>query len=363
MIKRALALIAKTFLITFTAVITLGIGFVASMIVLMVIVAGLAAGASNSEKVASLDNYSFHAGTKEADATFVSIPINGVILGEDQTVDDIFSFVTEGVVYGYDVKEELIKLAEEPDVDGIILEVNSPGGTIFGTQAIVDGVKAYKEKTNKPVIAYVGSTAASGGYWAAVSADEIIADHGTVLGSIGVILGPFKYYDGVVSEDGGLLTGGITTENGISTEYITAGKYKDLGNPNRKLSDEERSILQDSVNNSYNSFASYVSERRGIPKETIVNQLGALIYDDIQAKNLKLSDATGNRDEAYKRLATITNQQTFEILQKKPSDSFWSSFSEVTQRFAPQQAATKGCLFDKHSVLLAYYGDLSALCR
>lgn len=362
MLRKILVLIGKTIIVATTTLIILGFGFVFSIILMIALGVGLSSAGETTEKE-SLNDYTYYYGKENADTTFVSVPINGVILGDNHDTDEFFSaLVTEGIVYGYEVKEQLQALAKEESVDGIILEINSPGGTIYGTQAIVDGVKEYKEKTNKPVIAFVGSTAASGGYWAAASADEIIADHGTVLGSIGVIVGPFKYYDTVVSENGGLLMGGVETENGITTEYITAGKYKDLGNPYRELTDEERGILQESVNNSYQTFVSYVAEKRGISVETITNTIGGLVYDDIQAVKLGLSNATGSKDEAYLHLATKTNASEFQILQKNDADSFWSSFKQASSLFKDEPSIQGKCLFEQHSQLLAYYGDASALC-
>lgn len=364
MFKRALSLILKTIVITFTATLTLGIGFIAMIVFLVALGAGLASGGKEVAENDTLEQYQYRHGDEDAGTQFVSIPINGVIMGEQQSTDEFFSnFVTEGVVYGYDIKEQLQDLAAENEVKGVILEINSPGGTIFGSQAIADGVKEYKEKTGKPVIAYVASMAASGGYWVAASADEIIADHGTTLGSIGVILGPFKYYDGVMSEDDGILMGGVETKNGITSEYITAGKYKDLGNPYRKLTEEERAILQEGVDNSYNTFVKYVSERRKIDTEVVKNNLGALAYDDIQAKELQLIDEIGSKDEAYQRLATLANVQSYQIIQKSGTGSFWEMLQEASSQFRSDKQVEASCLFEKHSLLLAYYGDVNSLCR
>lgn len=364
MFKRLLTLIAKTTVITITVCLSLGIGFVAMLVFLFALGAGIASGGQEVAEIDGLEMYDYHYGDKDADARFVSIPINGVIMGEQQSTDEFFSnFVTEGIVYGYEVKEQLQELANEEDVAGVVLEINSPGGTIFGSQAIADGVKEYKEKTGKPVVAYVASVAASGGYWVAASADEIIADHGTTLGSIGVILGPFKYYDGVVSEDGGILMGGIETENGITTEYITAGKYKDAGNPYRELTSEERAILQEGVDNSYNTFVSYVAERRKIDEAAVRDTIGALPYDDIKSVELKLSDATGNKDQAYDRLAELAKISDYKIIQRSGTGSFWEMLQEATFGFGSEKTVQSGCLFEKHSLLLAYYGDVRALCR
>lgn len=362
MFKKGILLAVKTAIIAFSATFFLGLGFLFSVIFIGGFIGGLADN-ENDESVDSLAEYHHLYGKEDSDAKFVSIPINGVVMGEQQPGDELFtSFMPEGIVYGYDVKKQLVELADEKNVKGIILEIHSPGGTIFGSQAIVDGINIYQEKTNKPVIAYVGSMAASGGYWIAAAADTIVADHGTSLGSIGVILGPFKYYDGVVSENGGLLAGGVETQNGISTEYITAGTSKDLGNPYRQLTDQERTILQDSVNNSYNLFVNLVAHERELTPEQ-VRTLGALIYDDVQALNNKLIDQIGNKDEAYDQLARAANVSEFEILRRDSSSSFWDYLQEAKILAKSRSTSSQSCLFGSHTQALAFYGDAGSLCH
>jgi protease-4 len=125
--------------------------------------------------------------------TLLSIQVSGMIIGSEQDSAGGFS---ADYTSGYSVKEKLLAAAEDDTISGVVLEVNSPGGTIYGARAIADGVTGYKEKTGKPVYTYVEGQAASGGYWAAAATDEIIADYGSDIGSIGVIMGPFQYYDG-----------------------------------------------------------------------------------------------------------------------------------------------------------------------
>ncbi|MEM9562784.1 MAG: S49 family peptidase [Actinomycetota bacterium] len=244
------------------------------------------------------------AGERSADIRLAAIPITGVILGEDRGGGGGGGlFGALDVTYGYTIKEELADLAENDSIDGVILELDSPGGTIFGSQAIADGVAEYQEATGKPVIAYVGGISASGGVYAMAGADVIYADHGTLVGSIGVIFGPFERYDGVTAIDGGLLGGGITTEGGIEVEFLTAGRAKDLGNPYRPMTDEERAVLQEGLDNAYADFVTHVSEGRGLSDGEIVDGLGALIFGEHQALANGLIDGIANRDAAYELAA------------------------------------------------------------
>lgn len=301
-------------------------------------------------------------GDPDSDNELLVIPVNGVIMGEPEPADDWLTGISSGITYGYEVKEELFKAAEDEDVKGIFLQINSPGGTIFGSNAILDGVTEYKNKTGKPVIAFVSGMAASGGYWAALGADQIIADSGSTIGSIGVIFGPFKYYDTVVSEDGGLLTGGVVTENGIQTTFISAGRSKDIGNPYRQLTPEEVSTLQNMVNQSYEEFVGKVSQHRGIAAETVRGQIGALIYSEQQAQQLKLIDAAGSKQLAYSVLAQRAGLgDDFKITRLQQEPSFFGSLMGAVTSDTQPQARQASC--NLYSMILAFHGDLNSLCQ
>lgn len=300
-------------------------------------------------------------GEKNSKQQFLSIPINGVIIGQRSEIPDPFAFLEAGITYGYDVKEELRIAADNKSIKGVILEVNSPGGTIYGSHAIADGVAYYKAKTNNPVITHIGGLAASGGYWASVSSDYVTADYGSTIGSIGVIFGPFKYYDTVVSEDGGAFVGGIVTQQGIETTYFTAGKSKDLGNPYRRLSTDEIRVMQQSVNNEYDAFVQYVSKRRTLTSDKIRNQIGALVYDNKSAMQLGLIDATMSKEDAYRVLANKSSIGTsdYQIVQPRSGTGFFESLSEImSQR---KQPIVSTCPLT--TLILAYHGPTSSLCQ
>lgn len=241
-------------------------------------------------------------GESSSENSLLSIPISGPILTNSdlQAVGGLFGVTA---VYGYDIKEELIAAAEDTSVSGVILEIDSPGGTIAGSKAVADGVAYYQEQTGNPVVAYCAGSCASGSYMAAISADNVISDVGTVIGSIGVILGPFKFYDNVIAE-GDILTGQIVTENGITTRYFSAGESKTLGEPTRKFTEKEIEVLQQSVDDEYERFVDYVAERReDLTAGEIRQEIGALVYSADQAATLGLIDEINTLDGAYEDLA------------------------------------------------------------
>lgn len=357
--------IGRTAVKAITLLIILGIGFV--LIPILLIGALFAAGGGEVDG----PGRGLVVGEPGADISLVAVPVRGVILGEDTSGGgSLFSPVD--VTYGYTVAEELAELAEDDSVDGVILEVDSPGGTIFGSRAIADAVTAYQEATDNPVIAYVSGISASGGVYSMAGADAIYADHGTLIGSIGVIFGPFTTYDDVRAIDGGLLGGGVTTEGGIDVEFLTAGRSKDFGNPYRPMTDEERAVLQEGLDDAYADFVNHVSEGRDIPAADIEKELGALIFGEQQAVANGLIDGIANRDATYAlaaEAAGLSGAQTFKVERLETAEPSLASL--FARRLAgedgttPPADATVGTLTPLclgTGSLLAYHGDPAQLC-
>jgi len=308
---------------------------------------------STVSDTSTTQDYIYSYGDSNSTNKLLSIQISGVIL-DVKPEDNIFStLASQEVTYGYDIKAKLKEAALDKSISGIILEISSPGGTIAGSKAISDGVAAYKEKTGNPVISHVIGMAASGAYWAASSTDNIIADSGSLIGSIGVILGPFQEFNKVISIDS------VSTENGIEEFYITSGTFKDFGNPFRKMTAEEKSSLQEGVTNTYDIFVNYVSKQRGIPQFTIKNQIKALVYDNKKALEFKLIDSTGTQDEAYAFLAEKAGFNTdFQIVKlNSQSDFFTSLFGSLINRNNLTVSNPKNICPNLCNKPVAIYGD------
>ena len=273
-------------------------------------------------------SYSYVLGNQDSDNKLLAIYIDQPILTSSQDYsDDLLTAILSGqYVFGYRIKDDLMKVSKDDSIKGIALIINSPGGTVVGARAIADGVAYYKKATNKPVYAYVQDMAASGAYWAAASTDKIIAEQGSLTGSIGVLMGPFDYYDKLVS------LGTVGTENGITITYITGGKYKDLGNPTRKITDEEMRVLQSGIDSEYDNFVRYVSGQRKIPELTIRDDIRALIYSAGKAKELGLIDAIGTREDMLSDLAAKAGVSDYQLVKIGTSTTlFGSLFSSLTK--------------------------------
>lgn len=314
------------------------LGLFSTLFILLFVIIALGAAAGTTDPQADPEQEVIF-GDTDAKATFASIKINGIILGEPATDDEFFALFDEvGITYGYEVKQELSALAADDSIDGVILEIDSPGGTIFGSKAIADGIEGYKRVTDKPVVVFVSGSAASGAYWAAVSSDLIFADSGTMVGSIGVILGPFKRYSSVVGE-AQAFGGAIQTTEDIGTTFITAGEAKDLGNPYRDMTEKEQEILQAMVDNSYEQFVTHVAEKRNLTAQDIRDQIGAYIYDEVQAKNLNLIDDIASKEVAYKRLAELAGQNdSFNIVRVLGPAGFFDVLLGAVSSFNHQDA-------------------------
>lgn len=274
--------------------------------------------------VASSENeisFEYYSGDLYSTNKILLVKVNGIIL---DTSDDIPSLFTSGYVFGYEIKDMLYKAAEDDEIKGVLLLINSPGGTVLGSRAIVDGIEYYKETTGNPVYGYIQGFAASGAYMAASASDKLSADYGTLTGSIGVIFGtPFQYYDKVTSQ--GTASEYVVTQNGIETFYVSAGEYKDIGSPYRKMTSEELESLQSNIDNEYEQFVDLVSANRDLSTTEIRDEIKALIYGNTQAIELGLIDGEATYDQVVLDLVgKIGIADNYQIITTKSND-IWSA--------------------------------------
>ena len=198
--------------------------------------------------------------------------------------DKIGVIEIEGTIFQAEpVIEKIIKFRKSKSVKAIILRINSPGGAVAPSQEIYQEVKkTCKEKT---VVVSVESVAASGGYYIACAADEIIANPGTLVGSIGVILQIENIEE-------------LLKKIGLSRKVIKSGKYKDIGSMTRKMTAEEEAMLQEFSDDIYGQFIDAVVEGRNIKREEVLKLADGRIFSGEQAIKLGLIDKLGNLQDA-----------------------------------------------------------------
>lgn len=202
------------------------------------------------------------------------IRVEGVIIDAQQTVGD------------------LKKFGESPSVKAIVLRIDSPGGGVVPSQEIHDAVKRVRTKNNKAVVASMGTVAASGGYYIAAATDRIIANPGTLTGSIGVIMELANLE-------------GLLKKIGVESVVVKSGRHKDIGSPFRKMNEEDRHILQSVMDDVHSQFIEAVAEGRSLEVEAVQPLADGRIFTGRQAKDAKLVDELGDLDDAIKLAAEM----------------------------------------------------------
>ena len=325
--------------------------------------AGAAAAAAGPNQM-SLETLTTVWGPETAKDKLRAVPIRGTMMtsGSD-------GLALSAGTYGYEVADVLDGLKKE-DAGGVVLTMNTPGGSIAGARAIADAVDRYRTRTGHKVYAFVEDMSASAGMYAMAGADEIVADHGSVVGSVGVIMGPLERYRNVTAT--GSILGAVQAER-IDSEYITAGTGKDSGNPFRDLAPAERAELQGIVDEFYSDFVDHVATKRGIERSVIVDQLGASMFAPKKAKEVGYIDAEMGRDEAMRRFATdagLDPNNTKLVESAAPgvwaqllgaqSRPWGSAPAAVPAGGQPARATTSLCT--QARTPLAYHGSVQAVC-
>ncbi len=188
------------------------------------------------------------------------------------------------------VVEELKEHIKDHSIKAIILRIDSPGGAVAPSQEIYEEVK--KAAAAKKVVVSMGSIAASGGYYIAAPADMIIANPGTLTGSIGVIM-EIPNIEGLMSKIG------------ITTEVIKSGKHKDMASAFRKMGVEERELLQGVMDNVHEQFIKAVATGRKLKVEDVRLIADGRIFSGEQAKTQKLVDELGTLEDTIKKTAEL----------------------------------------------------------
>lgn len=264
------------------------------------ILGGIGAAGANAELVWAYEPAG-GPGSPESTNDILVLNIDGVILNHPPRSDTVLPFSTGGnVVYGYALKDALERAAGDDTIKAVLLRVRTPGGAIAGSQAIADGI-ALMQAADKPVGVYIDAISASGGVWATANADGIFADHGSIIGSVGVI-GPaiMEYKDPYAL--GGLFSG-VETRDGITLHVTSAGQGKDLGNPFRAPTERELAQLDAIVDSIYKDFVAWVSTERGIDAKRLTDEFGAGVFGNADAENHGYIDGTLTYEETVVWLA------------------------------------------------------------
>jgi len=212
------------------------------------------------------------------------------------------------IIDSKDTIDEIKEYAKDPLIRAIVLRINSPGGAVAPAQEIYEEVR--KAVTKKKVVVSMGSVAASGGYYIASPATRIIANPGTLTGSIGVIM-EIPNIEGLMSK------------LGIKTEVVKSGRHKDMASVFRGIKKEEREILQEVLDNVHGQFIIAVAEGRKMLHADVQKIADGRVFTGEQALKAGLIDELGNLEDAVQaaaRLSGIKGEPV--VISKKEQFSF-----------------------------------------
>ena len=195
------------------------------------------------------------------------LPVEGVITSERQVLGHLETFRRDGSVRAF------------------VIEIRSPGGTVGASQSIYREIRKLREMDDRPIVAWMGDIAASGGYYVSLAADSVYALPGTLTGSIGVIM---EFPN--ASE--------LMRKVGVEWEVVKSGEHKDMGSPSRPLSDSDREILEGVVLDVWDQFVDAVADNRPIARAEVVALADGRIFSGEQAVELGLVDGIATLNEA-----------------------------------------------------------------
>ncbi|MGM0441778.1 MAG: signal peptide peptidase SppA [Elusimicrobiota bacterium] len=214
------------------------------------------------------------------------------------------------------ILKNLKNYRENGKVKGVLIRLNSPGGTVGAVQEITREIKRIREK-GKPVVITIKDMGASGGYYIAAACDKIVVNPGTLVGSIGVIF---------MSSD----MSGLLDKAGINFQTVKSGPYKDVSSFHRPFEDEERKFLERVIDDTYSQFVKVVSEGRDMNQEKVKELAKGQIYSGTYAKKVNLVDQLGDEvtaRETLKKLAEVKDPEFIE-----PSQTRWFNMLNLLDR-------------------------------
>jgi protease-4 len=209
-----------------------------------------------------------------------------------------------------DVVEQLNQFGKDDTIKAVVVRINSPGGGVAPSQEIYEAIVQLKKK--KKVVASMGSVAASGGYMIACATDKIVANPGTITGSISAIMNFANAEE-------------FLKKIGLKTSVVKSGKYKDIGSPAREMTAEERSLIQELVDDIYDQFLEMVAQSRRISKEDLRKIADGRVFSGRQAKKIGLVDDIGDMSYAVDLAGKLSGIQGKPdvVYSRKKGQKFW----------------------------------------
>ncbi|MFH0887655.1 MAG: signal peptide peptidase SppA [Planctomycetota bacterium] len=335
---------ATSFWLAITFGIALALSVLLNVILFIMVTSKIFSSASfsniNSDK---RYNEQFINGNEWSGNKILSIPVNGIIMS-----------VIDGGMWGSRIDpvqmvvDSLEKAETDNNVKAIILEINSPGGSVTASDNIHTALKRFKNKRpNIPIVAYLGEVAASGGYYIAMPSNRIVVHPTSVTGSIGVIAKITNIE-------------GLFQKIGLKEEAIKSADKKDMLSSTRTMTKEERAIIQGIIDELYQRFVDIVvAGRPNLTKEKVLELADGRIYTGEQAVKNGLADKTGDREDAFESAKQLANISEAKVIQYKKKYNIFQMFemSAVTQT-SNIVSDLKNIILEKNTPKLLYLWEM-----
>ena len=280
------------------------------VLVFVLVIALLVALIPSGTSSASSPSFSF------GKASVAKIYIQGEIVG-----DDGGTLFAEQLASSTQIREQLKSAAEDPSISAILLEINSPGGSAVASREIADVVA----QLEKPTVAVIREVGASGGYWIASATDYVVADELSITGSIGVLASSLNL-------------AGLLDDYNVTYEQLNGGKYKDIGTPLRKMTDEERILLESKIQIIHDVFIREVAANRELSFAEVNASATGIFYLGSEAKDLGLVDELGNEKTAVTYLASVlgVSDEDISFIEYRVQPSFFDLLYGAISNFGFQ---------------------------
>lgn len=217
------------------------------------------------------------------------------------------------IIDSQSIYNQIKKIRQTPSIQGALLIINSPGGSVAASVEISDMIKSLS--LEMPVVAYVQGVMASGSYYGGLYANEIVANRGSLIGSIGVI------FSGLNIEE-------LMSKFGVSSQVIAAGEYKEIGTFTRKWQENEKEFLQSLIREEYRMFVEDVAMARGLDPANYKDFAEGKVFTARAAKELGLIDKVDTQDHAIELLGEMSGVKDPIWLEKPKWESLFDSFSQ-----------------------------------
>jgi len=223
------------------------------------------------------------------------------------------------IISSEEIVRQLKKFRDQSSIRAILLRIDSPGGGVVPSQEIYEEVRKVRE-SGKPVVVSMGSLAASGGYYVACGASRIVANRGTLTGSIGVISEFLQLQD-------------LFSKVGVGFKTVKSGKLKDAGSSARKMTDEEQRYFQSLIDDVHGQFKHVVQTERDIDSLTVNALADGRVFTGEQAVGFGLVDTIGTFEDAVQITASLAGiEGEPSIVRERPRRTFWETMvSDVAE--------------------------------